>query len=63
MNFFMITLKKKSENFLIIFPILYNTLPIIHERLIKSEGGCLHILNWDRANYRNYMLERLYLRD
>ena len=41
---------KESENFFIIFPILYNTLPIIHKSRIKTEGGCLHILNWDRAN-------------
>ena len=31
--------KYKSENFFIIFPILYSTLPIIHKRLIKSDGG------------------------
>ena len=32
----------------IIFPVLYSRLPIIHKRLIKSEGGGLHILNWEK---------------
>ena len=37
--FFTITRKIKIGIFFIIFPILYNTLPIIHKRLIKSERG------------------------
>ena len=37
---------KKSENFFIIFPIIYNTLPIIHKTLIKSEGKgvCMSVI-------------------
>ena len=41
--YFRLIFHKNSKNknwriFFIIFPMLYNTLPIIHKRLIKSEG-------------------------